>query len=48
MRHTRIRVLAIAGSLRRSSFHDATLHAEQARAPAAMTIETFDITPIAR
>jgi chromate reductase len=41
-----VRILGIAGSLRRDSFNAATLRAAQQLAPAGLTIEAFDITPI--
>ncbi len=41
-----VRILGIAGSLRRGSFNAATLRTAQELAPAGMTIETFDIAPI--
>lgn len=41
-----VRVLGIAGSLRRGSLNAATLRAAQQLAPAGMTIEIFDIAPI--
>ena len=41
-----VRILGIAGSLRRGSFNAATLRAAQELAPAGMTIESFDIAPI--
>ena len=41
-----VRVLGIAGSLRRGSFNAATLRTAQELAPAGMTIESFDIAPI--
>ena len=41
-----VRVLGIAGSLRRGSFNAATLHAAQELVPAGMTIDIFDIAPI--
>ena len=41
-----VRILGIAGSLRRSSFNAATLRAAQELAPSGMTIESFDIAPI--
>jgi chromate reductase, NAD(P)H dehydrogenase (quinone) len=41
-----VRILGIAGSLRRGSFNAAALRAAQELAPAGMTIEIFDITPI--
>ena len=41
-----VRILGIAGSLRRGSFNAATLRTAQELAPADMTIENFDIAPI--
>jgi len=41
-----VRILGIAGSLRRGSFNAATLRAAQEMTPAGMTIESFDISPI--
>jgi chromate reductase, NAD(P)H dehydrogenase (quinone) len=41
-----VRILGIAGSLRRGSFNAATLRAAQELAPAGMTIDRFDIAPI--
>jgi chromate reductase len=41
-----VRILGIAGSLRRGSFNAATLRTAQELAPAGMTIEIFDIAPI--
>jgi chromate reductase len=41
-----VRILGIAGSLRRDSFNAATLRTAQELAPAGMTIEIFDIAPI--
>ncbi len=41
-----VRILGIAGSLRRGSFNAATLRVAQELAPAGMTIEHFDIAPI--
>jgi chromate reductase, NAD(P)H dehydrogenase (quinone) len=41
-----VRILGIAGSLRRGSFNTATLRTAQELAPAGMTIESFDIAPI--
>ena len=41
-----VRILGIAGSLRRGSYNAATLRAAQELAPAGMTIERFDIAPI--
>jgi chromate reductase len=41
-----VRILGIAGSLRRGSFNAATLRAAQALAPSGMTIDSFDIAPI--
>jgi chromate reductase len=41
-----VRILGIAGSLRRGSFNAATLRAAQALAPSGMAIEIFDIAPI--
>jgi chromate reductase len=38
-----VRILGIAGSLRRGSFNAATLRAAQALAPDGMTIDSFDI-----
>jgi chromate reductase, NAD(P)H dehydrogenase (quinone) len=40
-----VKILGIAGSLRRGSFNAATLRAAQELAPKGMTIETFDIAP---
>jgi chromate reductase len=41
-----LRVLGIAGSLRRGSYNRMALRAAQELAPEGMTIESFDITPI--
>ena len=41
-----VRILGIAGSLRRGSFNAATLRAAQDLVPSGMTIEAFDIAPI--
>jgi chromate reductase, NAD(P)H dehydrogenase (quinone) len=41
-----LRILGIAGSLRRGSFNAATLRTAQELAPAGLTIEVFDIAPI--
>jgi len=41
-----VRILGIAGSLRRGSFNAATLRTAQELAPAGMTIDIFDIAPI--
>jgi chromate reductase, NAD(P)H dehydrogenase (quinone) len=41
-----VRILGIAGSLRRGSFNAALLRTAQELAPSGMTIEIFDITPI--
>ncbi len=41
-----VRILGIAGSLRKGSFNAATLRTAQTLAPAGMTIESFDISPI--
>jgi chromate reductase len=41
-----IRILGIAGSLRRGSYNAAALRAVQELAPRGMKIETFDIGPI--
>jgi hypothetical protein len=41
-----VRILGIAGSLRRGSFNAATLRAAQELAPAGMTIDSFDIAPV--
>jgi chromate reductase, NAD(P)H dehydrogenase (quinone) len=41
-----VRILGIAGSLRRDSFNAATLRTAQELAPAGVTIEIFDIAPI--
>src|ERR1700688_1973382 len=41
-----VRILGIAGSLRRGSFNAATLRAAQELVPAGMTIDAFDIAPI--
>ncbi len=41
-----VRILGIAGSLRRGSFNAATLRVAQELAPAGMTINIFDIAPI--
>ncbi len=43
---TAIRVLGIAGSLRRGSFNKAALRAAQGLAPDGMSIESFDIAPL--
>jgi chromate reductase, NAD(P)H dehydrogenase (quinone) len=41
-----VRILGIAGSLRRGSFNVATLRTAQELAPSGVTIDIFDITPI--
>jgi NAD(P)H-dependent FMN reductase len=41
-----VRILGIAGSLRRGSFNRAALRSAEALAPVGMTIDAFDITPI--
>jgi chromate reductase len=41
-----VRILGMAGSLRRGSFNAATLRAAQELTPPGMTIEIFDIAPI--
>lgn len=41
-----VRILGIAGSLRRGSFNAATLRAAMELAPEGMQIEVFDIAPI--
>jgi chromate reductase len=41
-----LKILGIAGSLRRGSFNTAALRAAQELAPAGMTIDIFDIAPI--
>jgi chromate reductase len=41
-----LRILGISGSLRKASFNTATLRAAQELAPAGMTIDIFDISPI--
>ncbi len=41
-----LQVLAISGSLRKSSYNTAALHVAKALAPADMTIEIFDLSPI--
>ena len=41
-----VRILGIAGSLRRGSFNAAALRAAQDLAPTGMTIEIFDLAPI--
>lgn len=41
-----VRILGVAGSLRRGSFNAATLRAAQELAPDGMTIESFDIAPM--
>ena len=41
-----VRILGIAGSLRRGSFNAATLRAAQESAPSGVTIDIFDIAPI--
>lgn len=46
MTDSMVRILGIAGSLRRGSFNAATLHAARELAPAGLTIEIFDIAPI--
>jgi chromate reductase len=42
----RIRVMGIAGSLRRASFNAAALRAAQELAPEGLAIEVFDLAPI--
>ena len=41
-----LRILGIAGSLRRGSFNAATLRTAHELAPSGMTIEVFDIAPV--
>ena len=41
-----VRILGIAGSLRRGSFNAAALRAAKELAPTGMTIEIFDLAPI--
>ncbi len=41
-----LRILGIAGSLRKGSYNAAALRAARELAPAGMSIETFDIAPI--
>jgi chromate reductase len=41
-----VRILGMAGSLRRGSFNAAALRAAQELAPGGMTIEIFDLSPI--
>jgi chromate reductase len=41
-----VRILAVAGSLRRGSFNAAALRAARELAPTGMTIEIFDLAPI--
>ena len=41
-----VRILGIAGSLRRGSFNVATLRTAQELAPSGVTIDIFDIAPI--
>jgi chromate reductase, NAD(P)H dehydrogenase (quinone) len=41
-----VRILGIAGSLRRGSFNIATLRTAQELAPSGVTIDIFDIAPI--
>jgi chromate reductase, NAD(P)H dehydrogenase (quinone) len=41
-----LHVLAISGSLRKGSYNTAALHAAQELAPADMTIEIFDLSPL--
>jgi chromate reductase, NAD(P)H dehydrogenase (quinone) len=41
-----VRILGVAGSLRRGSFNAAALRAAQDLAPTGMTIEIFDLAPI--
>ena len=41
-----VRILGIAGSLRRGSFNAAALRAARDLAPDGMTIEIFDLAPI--
>jgi chromate reductase len=41
-----VRILGVAGSLRRGSFNAAALRAARDLAPDGMTIEVFDLTPI--
>src|SRR5579863_4168325 len=41
-----VRILGVAGSLRKGSFNRATLRTAQEMAPAGMTIDIFDIAPI--
>ena len=41
-----IRIVGVAGSLRRGSFNRALLHAAQERAPGGMTIDGFDLLAV--
>ena len=41
-----VRILGVAGSLRRGSFNAAMLRAAQELAPRGLTINAFDIAPI--
>jgi chromate reductase len=43
---TTVRILGVAGSLRRGSLNAATLRAAQSLAPAGMAIDIFDIAPV--
>lgn len=43
---TDVRILGFAGSLRRASYNRALLREAQARAPAGMTIEVFDLIDV--
>jgi chromate reductase len=43
---TELRVLGIAGSLRRASYNRGLLRAAAEAAPAGVTIETFDLAPL--
>ena len=46
MIESRLKVLGLSGSLRKGSFNTAALRAAQALAPAGVTIEIFDLSPI--
>src|SRR4029453_11209408 len=41
-----LRILGVAGSLRRSSYNRALLRAAQDRAPDGMVLEAFDLAPV--
>jgi chromate reductase len=46
MADTPIKVLAVSGSLRKGSFNTMLLHAAKELAPAGMSVDLYDLTPI--